>query len=369
MIAIIYHYFAHYRLPVLRKLASSGRPLRLVACPRDPMGSIKTVEAEPGLPFRFTWGWFGPAGIFVQPSAITTALDPRVHVLIYLGDAHFPCTWIGAAIGRLLGKRVLFWTHGYTRRDTGFKALFRRAFYRLPHQLLLYGHRGRELALETGIHPSRLHVIYNSLDYDLQARLRDAIPEASLPAVRAEFFPDSDAPVVLFMARLTQRKRFDLGLQALGQLLAEGHRVQLLVVGEGPERAHLERMAANLGIPSRFLGAVYEEETLARCFRISSVVVSPGEVGLTAMHAMAYGRPVITHNHMDAQGPEVEAIVDGSTGRLVPISDVPALAGAIREFTQKPFPSTSTEALCIERVRTTYNPTFQADRILEAVGE
>ena len=43
------------------------------------------------------------------------------------------------------------------------------------------------------------------------------------------------------------------------------------------------------------------------------ITVSPDKVGLTAIHSMAYGRPVITHDNMDRQGPEVEAVIPGRT--------------------------------------------------------
>lgn len=367
MIAVVYHFFAHYREPVLRELAASGRSILLVGCPNDPTGSIKAMVQGCGIPFQPSWGWFGPGGIFVQPAAITTALNPRVKVLIYLGDVHFLCTWIGAVIGRLLGKTVLFWTHGYTRRETGTKALLRRMFYQLAHGLLLYGNRGRDLAIQAGLNPDHLHVIYNSLDYEQHDRLRRCITSASTKSLRSNLFPDSCAPIVLFSARLTRRKRFDLGIEAIRLLAVEGHKLNLIVIGDGPERASLERLASLAEVPTRFLGAIYDEGQLARYFIASTVVVSPGEVGLTAMHAMAYGRPVITHNDLNTQGPEVEAIVDGVTGRLVSPLCPRALAAAIHEFSISVEPLAGVQASCIARIQFTYSPANQAKLILASL--
>lgn len=367
MTAIVYHFFPHYREAVLRSLAAGGRQILLVGSPADPRGSIKALGSGLGIPFRTSRGWYGPFGLYLQPGAVAVALDPRVDTLIMLGDAHFLGTWAGGILGRLLGKRVLFWTHGYTRRDRGVKWLLRRIFYGIPHGLLLYGQRAKQLATENGIPADKLHVVYNSLDYPLQEGLREACSETELDALRMEYFGNDDVPVVLFCARLTRRKRFDMGVDAIHRLQSAGKRVNLLVVGDGPELVPLQRLSASLGIQSHFTGGLYAEKELARCFMMSAVTISPGEVGLTAMHSMAYGRPVITHNDFAAQGPEVEAIIDGVSGRLFKAGDVESLASAIAEFTAGRYPAKSTQSACVERIRNHYHPGVQASLIEAAL--
>lgn len=325
---------------------------------------MKVLTAESGLPIRESWGWFGPYSIFIQPAAIAVAFDSSVKTLIYLGDAHYLCTWVGAAIGRVLGKRVLFWTHGYTKRDRGVKHVIRRMFYRIPHELLLYGHRGESLAVEAGIPRSRLKVIYNSLDYDLHKGMRLRYKSADLAIIRKGFFEDSKKPIILFSARLTARKDFALGIRAISILQDEGHPLQLLVIGDGPERKNLEGLCAQLKVPSVFLGAVYDEEQLAKCFLASAVVVSPGEVGLTAIHALAYGRPVVTHDDFEMQGPEVEVISDGLTGAFFERGNCEELARSIRRLTQSASPCSGTVDACIKMVETSYTPDAQAAAIL-----
>ena len=61
----------------------------------------------------------------------------------------------------------------------------------------------------------------------------------------------------------------------------------------------------------RWLGALYEQEVMAPWFLSAKVFVYPGYIGLSIMHAMGYGLPVITHDNMDNQSPEVAALRNG----------------------------------------------------------
>jgi hypothetical protein len=87
------------------------------------------------------------------------------------------------------------------------------------------------------------------------------------------------------------------------------------------------------------------------------LTVSPGKVGLTAMHSMAYGTPVISHNTFDHQMPEVEAIVPGVTGDYFAEGSSEDLARVIAKwFDTHP---TKPERECIDRIEAEFTPAFQ----------
>ena len=92
--------------------------------------------------------------------------------------------WLAAILGRLRGKRVYFWTHGWQQHERGLKALVRNTFYRLAHGLLLYGHYAKMIGLSHGFDPDRMHVIYNSLDYDRQRAVRGSLDADAIAARR-----------------------------------------------------------------------------------------------------------------------------------------------------------------------------------------
>lgn len=78
----------------------------------------------------------------------------------------------------------------------------------------------------------------------------------------------------------------------------------------------------------------------------SSVTVAPGKVGLTAMHSMVYGVPVVTHGDASDQMPEWEAIIPGKTGSLFQSGNVQSLSDAILKWTQSQFPESTTQKEC-----------------------
>ena len=131
---------------------------------------------------------------------------------------------------------------------------------------------------------------------------------------------------VLTLARLEQQK----GLTYLLEATARLPEVDLVIAGEGSERAALERHARTLGIAERvsFLGFRRDTASLlasADLFVLPSVLEG---LPLAVLEAMAARLPVVA---TDAGGTG-EVVRDGETGLLVPPGDVGALAIAIRRL-------------------------------------
>lgn len=94
-------------------------------------------------------------------------------------------------------------------------------------------------------------------------------------------------------------------------------------------------------------------------------MISPGKVGLTAMHGLAYGVPIITHGNFDNQMPESEAIQPGVTGDFFEEDSVESLAAVIARWIEKPRLEDERIA-AISEIEARYTPQSQA-RAFEAV--
>lgn len=368
-VAVVYHFFPHYRAGVLRELLRSPEhEYWLVGDVHATDASVKTWPVEN--PARFI---LAPCRkllsvLLLQRGLLRLGWRRDLDAVVYLGNPYYLSTWLSAALARLTGKRVLFWTHGWTRTETGLKAALRNCFYKLAHGLLLYGHTAKVTGLTKGFAPDQLHVIYNSLDYEAQKEARARIDPAALRSLKATLFPDPDTPMIVCSARLTRACRFDLLLEALARLRAEKHFVNLLLIGDGPERAGLESLARQLDVPVNFFGPCYAEDTLASLTMAAHATVSPGKVGLTAMQSLAYGTPVLTHDNFEAQMPEWEAIQPGTTGDFFRRGDVTDLARAIKAWTLHPEPAAATRTACHRLIDRFYNPVFQRRAIDRAVS-
>lgn len=142
------------------------------------------------------------------------------------------------------------------------------------------------------------------------------------PAVQVDEIPlgTHDDGFLLVAARLLSYRRVDIAVEACSSL---GR--QLIVVGEGPERERLERLA---GPSVNFLGHVGRQELLdlfARCH----AYLTPGveDFGIAPVEAMAAGKPVVAFR----SGGVTETVVDGLTGILVDRQEAGAFAEAIRQ--------------------------------------
>jgi glycosyltransferase involved in cell wall biosynthesis len=95
------------------------------------------------------------------------------------------------------------------------------------------------------------------------------------------------------VGRLVPSKRFDLAISALAHLLKAAD-VELVIAGDGPERARLESQAE--GLPVTFLGHVSDRQTLADLLRASDVLVMPSHsegYPNAVLEALACGLPVV----------------------------------------------------------------------------
>ncbi len=368
-VGVAYHQIAHYRRAVFDELNRSARfEFIVLSDTRAPDPSILLVD-----PASISWRWVVTPNLWIgsflwQRGLVREVAFGDYEAFILLGNFLYLSSWVAAVVGRLRRKRVLFWTHGWLRRERGVKGFLRRRFYRLANALLVYGHWAKSLGVEAGFDPGRIHVVYNSLDYEAQRTLRESTPRERIDSVRRELFPQCDTPIAICSARLIQARRLEMLVEAAARLSGRGHPISLLLVGEGPARASLEALSCRRGVVVRFYGACYDEQRLAELTMAADVTVMPGPIGLTALQSLAYGTPVITHNDREAQNPEWEAIVPGENGDLFEPGDIEGLALAIARWTSKGRRSPDTVRACCGPIERQWNATTQR-RVIERALE
>lgn len=141
---------------------------------------------------------------------------------------------------------------------------------------------------------------------------------------------------VISVGRLHASKGHDVLVRAIAVLIRDGDDVDLRIVGAGPERGALERLARELGVGDRvlFTGSLSEEEVIAELGEadIFALASHAEPLGVVYMEAMAAGIPAIG----TAAGGVGEIITDGVDGLLVPPGDPEALAGAIGRLIRDP---------------------------------
>ncbi|SFF94712.1 Glycosyltransferase involved in cell wall bisynthesis [Novosphingobium sp. CF614] len=371
-VAVIYHLWPHYREAVMRAMDRGDRVQYHFHGSGEPFAGI--VHADPGSVRHFVRAPFTCHGrITWQPAAIAAVRNGGYDAVIFLADPHFASTWIAAALARWMRIPVLFWGHGWLRRESAVKARVRGLYFRLAHGFLTYSERGRRLGAEAGFPPERIRVVYNSLDLERADRVIAGIESGTLASLRPQgLFADPGRPLVICTARLTRQCRFDLLVDAAALLARRGLPVNVLLVGDGPAREGLEARARCLGVAVHFFGACYDEDITGQFIYHADLTVSPGKIGLTAMHSLMYGTPAITHDHFDRQMPEVEAIEEGLTGAFFPHGDTAGLAAAMERWLRSAPARPVVRAAARRTIRAKWSPDVQAriieDAVLEVTG-
>jgi len=263
---------------------------------------------------------FKPA---VLARAVKVAREFRPHIVhgaVFEG--------IGAAVvaGRACGARVVVEeTSHATNRSRAGHALFRALAAVSDACVAISPAVGDYLVEVTGVSRAKVTVIPNGV-------FAPAPPTAPGAELRRSLGLPEAALVVGTVCRLNDdsHKRVSDLLRALLQL----SNVHLLIVGEGPERHALERLALDLGVEQRahFVGYRDDVGNAYATMDVFALVSAREGFGLSLAEAMLAHLPVVA----TAVGGIRDIVVHEQTGLLVPPADVDAIAAALRRLLDAP---------------------------------
>jgi glycosyltransferase involved in cell wall biosynthesis len=207
--------------------------------------------------------------------------------------------------------------HNDDRFRTGPFRYVERALARRTGRLIAITHALARFTIDrVGLPADKVEVVHYGLDEPPAAWGEN--PPVALP---------EGARVVLAVCRLAEQKGVDVAVRALAEVRNEHRDAVLVVLGEGPERDALERLAAGLGLG----GAVFlpgRAGDVAEWLARAEVVVHPVRwegFGLAVLEAMLAGRPIVASEVSSIP----ELVVADETGLLVPPDDPGALARAL----------------------------------------
>ncbi|MWD30016.1 glycosyltransferase [Aquicoccus sp. SCR17] len=286
----------------------------------------------------------------------------RAHLyqLIYLAEA--------IVLAHELGRRGVRHLHNHIAKSSGTVALLASRVSGIPHSFTLHGPdiffeplhwrldvkvaeaafvacisefcRSQAMAFSDRRHWGRLHVVHCGVE-----------PDRYGP-------PGATAPRLLFVGRLAAVKGLPVLFEALEMLRSEVPGLEVVLVGDGPDRAALEREAPE-GVS--FAGYRSQDE-VAEMLRGVQALVLPSfaeGVPVVLMEAMATGLPVIATRIAGIP----ELVEDGVSGLLVPPGDAAALAGAIRRVLSDEMLRSDMGAAGQAKVRADYRSDIEAARL------
>jgi glycosyltransferase involved in cell wall biosynthesis len=209
-----------------------------------------------------------------------------------------------------------------------------------------------------------VRIFANTVDVGAFGELADRLA-VRRPELREELGLASDDVVVLSVARLAPEKRHDLLVRAVAR--AGNPRLVLALVGDGPERGALEKLAESLRTRLVLTGDRPWDQ-VAEAYASADVfaLLSERETwGVVVNEAAACGLPLVLS---DQVGAAADLLQDGENGALVPAGDVDAAASALRRYADDASARLAAGARSRELARRWgYEPSVEA--FVEAVRE
>ena len=273
--------------------------------------------------------------------------------------------WILFALLKLMpSKKVYTWTHGMYGNETKRQLFFKKLQYYMCDGEFVYGDYAIELMKNKGFDPKKLFPIHNSLDYDEQLKLRNS---NLLSNIYKEHFGNEN-PVIVVIGRLNKRKKLPMLLDAVEILKRQGKSINVVFIGDGEERENLVQSAHSKCIDNQvwMYGACYDEKKNAELLYNATVCVMPGDIGLTAIHSLMFGLPVITHDYFPNHGPEFEVVKPGKTGSFFKYNDVDSLAHHIDLWSRSNNDRSEIRNACYQIIDNEWNPNYQISLIKSA---
>lgn len=224
-------------------------------------------------------------------------------------------------------KRLVQTVHGIGEPFKGIRQLKSQA-YSMANIYFTIKYFDRVIAVSDDIHrklvrylaPDKVVTIHNAIDPN------GSIPGRDSELVRSEFGIGNDIPVIGSVGRMVPVKGFELFLAMAKAILTVRPEVKFMLVGDGPQRAELERKARELGITESviFTGFRNDVTDLINCLDIFAMTSYHEGIPMALLEAMAMKKAVVS----TAVGGIPEIIQDGVSGILVDSNDAGQLSAA-----------------------------------------
>lgn len=211
------------------------------------------------------------------------------------------------------GTRVAFWGHGRNLQSAapaGWRERWKRWNLTKVDWWFAYTRLTRDVVLEAGYPAERVTVLNNAIDNAGFEGDLAAVSQETVAELRRKIDAAPGSIVGLYCGSLYPDKRLDLLLQACERVAEKRPDFRLVVIGDGPSRALLERASGRRWI--HWAGAL-RGTAKAAWFRAAQLYLSPGAVGLHVLDSFVAGTPMVTT--ADAlHGPEIVYLQDGVNG-------------------------------------------------------
>lgn len=215
------------------------------------------------------------------------------------------------------GPKLAFWGHGRNFQSSapaGLRERWKRMLVGRVDWWLAYTEMTRDILLNDSYPDSRITVLDTAIDNDSFQRELASVSEDQLSSLREEICADVDAPVGLFCGSLYPDKRIGFMIEAVDRIHESLPSFRFVVIGDGPSFQEVKSAAETR--PWMKWAGVCKGPEKAAYFRLATLMICPGAIGLNILDSFCSGVPVVT-TPIARHGPELAYLKNGVNGLLV----------------------------------------------------
>lgn len=346
-----------YRLSFFTRLSSNfGPQLFSVYASRGDLGVLSAISVMPD--------WERPLGTITtifrcldwQSGALSIDFGPN-DVVIISGAPRCLSNVALLLKCRLRGAKVVWWGHYWSATSKRLNFMIRVQLMKLADAVLFYTDYELERFKSECSSSKPAFALNNGIDANAVAERRHAYEPGERPRD------------LLFIGRLTLKSNLGLLLQSLAR--PECAHLTLDVIGGGEEEGGLKFLAEDLSLADRvrWHGGFSQETRISEIANRCKLFVYPGSVGLSLIHAMAYGLPAVVHDNRLKHMPEIDALKPGENGLSFKFGDSLSLSKTILQALGSDLNLIQMSKCAIETTQKSFNTEDMADRFIRMIDQ
>lgn len=236
-----------------------------------------------------------------------------------------------------LKYKLILWSHGYNIKtgfhpEKSFADKLRIWWMNKADAVILYGQKGKKMLARYVKNNKKIFVAQNTLDTTILLGIRDKLDKIGKEEIKKQLGFTKKYNLI-YVGRLLKEKEPNRLIDLYKIISKKIDNIELHIVGNGPMMGELKMKTKNLRI--RFWGGINEDEATGKMLYASDLMVMPGYLGLSIVHAFCFGCPVVSQKqgvNGPFHSPEIEYVIDGKTGFLTPYDNNKLMAEIIIDY-------------------------------------
>ncbi len=296
-------------------------------------------------------------GLYWQSKALTVDISSADYIVV-CGDPRNLSTILILIKAIWMKKKTIWWGQYWSSTSRKYRQIIRVYISKLANSILFY----------TDDEVLNFKKNFPNFNKSLGA-LNNGINVSKISQLRLNYSSKNRPLNILFIGRLTKKTNLNLIIESLN--LVKMHGYKLDIIGDGCEYKAISKKVRDYKLESyvHFHGALTDENLISKIANKCAVFVYPGSVGLSLIHAMAYGLPAIIHNNKLHHMPEIAAFENNYTGFNFKENSTIDLSNVLVKLMDSPILREKMSKNSIKKLKNNFNTKSMSKRFKDFIQE